>query len=198
MHEPGFQILTWTAIIIATATFHCWAGICCSISRAGGTAGWLWNLRSEWTTGRSAYLDVPKLPSPSTIGKTGPRQMNIHLGTGGPEPSQAGQHPSGGTPSGETPAWTRPRSDPRVGTKEILSSDSDRPNPDYLALSAMPQLHDVMGAGAGRQTSGVWIPTGPALRTTRRGHHLPGTARIEAQGYSIRDGDYHPSSSASG
>jgi hypothetical protein len=27
-HEPGFPILTWNVIIIATATFRCWAGIC--------------------------------------------------------------------------------------------------------------------------------------------------------------------------
>ena len=75
-------------------------------------------MRSEWTTGRSAYLAVPEPSSPSTIGKTGPRPTNVHLGSGGPEPSQAGQHPSGGTPSGEPPAWTRPRSDPRVRTRD--------------------------------------------------------------------------------
>ena len=96
---------------------HEWRGAS-SISRAGGTAGWLWNLRSEWTTGRSAYLAVPDASSPSTIGKTGPSPTNVHLGTGGPEPSQAGQHPSGGTPSGEPPAWTGPRSDPRVRTRD--------------------------------------------------------------------------------
>ena len=182
---------------------HCWwcgAGLSnFSISRAGGTAGWLWNLRSEWTTGRSAYLDVPKPSSPSTIGKTGPRPMNVHLGTGGPSPVKRANIPRAELPQGNPRRGQGPARTHESGRGIIISSDSDRPTPDYLALSLMPQLHDAMGAGAGRQTfRNVWIPTGPALRTTRRGHHLPGTARIEAQGQSIRDEDYHPSSAASG
>ena len=156
-------------------------------------------MRSEWTTGRSAYLDVPKPPSPSTIGKTGPRQMNIHLGTGGPEPSQAGQHPSGGTPSGEPPAWTGPRSDPRVRTRDnyILRLGPANPGlPGSQCNAAAARRHGSRSREANFRS--VWIPTGPALRTTRRGHHLPGTAQIDAQGLSIRAGDYHPSSAASG
>jgi hypothetical protein len=35
-----------------------------SISRPGGTAGWLWNLRSEWTTWRPACRAAPG-PKPS-------------------------------------------------------------------------------------------------------------------------------------
>ena len=59
-----------------------------------------------------------------------------------------------------------------MGPSGALSTDSDRPTPDYLALSLMPQPHDAMGAGVGWQAlRSVWIPTGPALRTTRRGHH---------------------------
>jgi hypothetical protein len=71
-----------------------------SISRAGGTAGWLWNLRSEWTTGRSAYLAVPEASSPSTIGKTGPYPTNVHLGTGGPSPVKRANFPRSELPQG--------------------------------------------------------------------------------------------------
>ena len=48
---------------------------------------------SEWTTGRSAYLAVPEASSPSTIGKTGPRPTNLHLGTGGPSPVKRANFP---------------------------------------------------------------------------------------------------------
>jgi hypothetical protein len=79
-----------------------------TISRAGGTAGWLWNLRSEWTTGRSAYPDVPKPSSPSTIGKTGPRPMNVHLGTGGPSPVKRANIPRAELPQGNPGVDTAP------------------------------------------------------------------------------------------
>ena len=58
-------------------------------------------MRSEWTTGRSAYLDVPKPSSPSTIGKTGPRPMNVHLGTGGPSPVKRANIPRAELPQGK-------------------------------------------------------------------------------------------------
>jgi hypothetical protein len=88
-----------------------------SISRAGGTAGWLWNLRSEWTTGRSAYLAVPDASSPPTIGKTGPYPTNVHLGTGARAQSSGPTSPGRNSLRG-TPAWTGPRSDPRVRTRD--------------------------------------------------------------------------------
>ena len=89
-----------------------------SISRAGGTAGWLWNLRSEWTTGRSAYLAVPDASSPSTIGKTDPTRRT-YISERGARAQSSGPTSPGRNSLRGTPAWTGPRSDPRVRTRDI-------------------------------------------------------------------------------
>ncbi len=73
--------------------------------------------------------------------------------------------------------------------------------PADLAFSLMPQLHDAMEAGTGRPSVQECVDTHGAsstTRTTRRGHHHSQNCPIDAQGLSIRAGDYHPWSAASG
>ena len=121
--------------------------------------------------GDQRTLPYPRLPAHRLLARPDPARRTYISERGAraqsSEPTSPGRNSLRGTP-----AWTRPRSDPRVRTRIALSTDSDRPTPDYLALSLMPQPHDAMGAGVGWQAlRSVWIPTGPALRTTRRGHH---------------------------
>jgi hypothetical protein len=148
---------------------------------------------------------VPELSSPSTIGKTGPCptcRSERTTRNGGPEPTKRATIPRAVLPYRDPPARTVPRS----GSTSQPRDSSTLPTrighlPSDLALSLMPQLHDAMEAGAGRQKFQECVDTHGAssrTRTTRRGHHLPGTARIDAQGLSTRAGDYHPSSAASG
>jgi hypothetical protein len=65
-----------------------------AISRPGGTVGWLWNLRSEWTTGTQRtqlYLIFPahRLSArPDLARRAG---SNARLGTGAPSPEPVKQ-----------------------------------------------------------------------------------------------------------
>jgi hypothetical protein len=72
------------------------------ISSPGRTVGWLWNLRSEWTTWRSPYPAVPGVsPAHRLSAQTGPCptcSQNARLGTG-PRARKAGYQPAVGAPA---------------------------------------------------------------------------------------------------
>ncbi len=89
-----------------------------SISRPGGTVGWLWNLRSEWTTRRPPYPSCTRrLSSPTTIGlnRTLPDVLqDAWLGKGAPSP-QSGPPTHGRSSRNGTPRRGRcPARGPRV------------------------------------------------------------------------------------
>ena len=103
-----------------------------SISRHGGTMGWLWNLRSEADNGRPAYPAVPDPPSPSTIGKTGPGPTCWRHHTtrnGGPEPAKQATIPRAVLPQRDPPARTVSRSGSTSQPRDSPTLDSDRPPP---------------------------------------------------------------------
>ena len=99
---------------------------------------------------------VPQLYlSPLTIGKTGPCPTCWNERTtrnGGPEPSKADHHPSGGTPSTGSPgADSAPLGVHESNKGQLYPPTRTGHLPGNLALSLMQQLHDAIGAGAGRQ-----------------------------------------------
>ena len=106
-----------------------------SISRAGGTVGWLWNLRSEWTTWRPPY--------PSCTGSSPAHRLSAQDRTlpdvwskhttwkGGPEPAKRATNPRRYSRNGIPSARKVPRSG-HTSQPEGRShpSDSDRLPPE--------------------------------------------------------------------
>ena len=145
------------------------------MSCPGGTAGWLWNLRSEWTTWRPPY--------PSCTGAYPAHRLSAQDRTlpdvlercttrnGGPEPAKRATIPRAVLPQRDPPARTVPRS----GSTSQPRDTSTLPTrtgylPSDLALSLMPQLHNAMEQEPGGESSRtVWIPTGPAPAHGRPG-----------------------------
>ena len=175
-----------------------------SISRHGGTLGWLWNLRSGVDNGGQrtqlylTYLAHRLSARPDPARRAG---ATTRLGTGAlsppSRPPPLGQRSLHGTPGAGCASLrvhelTRGQSYPTTRTGHL---------PADLAFSLMPQLHDAMEAGTGRPDVQECVDThggSSTTRTTRRGHHHSQNRPIDAQGSSIRAGDYHPSSAASG
>ena len=87
-----------------------------SISRPGGTVGWLWNLRSEWTTRRPSYPSSTRTlsTSPTTIGsdRTRPDVQQTHDSERGPRACQADTDPRVVLPQRGPSARKVPRSGP--------------------------------------------------------------------------------------
>ncbi len=148
------------------------------------------------------------LSSPSTIGsrpdpaRCTRRAGKMHDSERGPEPAKRATIPRAVLPQRDPPARTVPRSGSTSQPKgHLYPSDSDRLPPERPGSQSDAAAARRHGAGTGRREFRDCVDTHGACsrtRTTRRGYHLPGTARLDAQGLSTRAGDYHPSSAASG
>ena len=118
-----------------------------SISRHGGTLGWLWNLRSGADNGRPAYPAVPDPPSPSTIGKTGPGPTCWRHHTtrnGGPEPAKQATTPRAALPPRDPRRGLCLAQGPRAHQGTVLPHDSDRPppgGPGFQSDAAVARRH---------------------------------------------------------
>jgi hypothetical protein len=101
------------------------------INRPGGTAGWLWNLRSEWTTWRPPYPSCtgayPALRL-SAQDRTLPDVRSRRTArNGGTEPAKRATNPRAVLPQRDPSARKVPRSGPTSQLKGRLNpSDSDR------------------------------------------------------------------------
>jgi hypothetical protein len=127
-----------------------------SISRPGGTVGWLWNLRSEWTTWRSPYPSCTRgLSSPTTIGfdRTLPDvRSRCTTRNGGPKPAKRATNPRAVPPQRDPPARKVPRSGPTSQPKGRLNPlDSDRLPPKQPGSQSDAAAARRIGAGGGRR-----------------------------------------------
>jgi hypothetical protein len=151
-----------------------------SISRPGRTAGWLWNLRSEWTTWRLAYPSCTgAYPAhrPQAHDRTLPNVLErCTTRNGGPEPAKWATTSRAVLPRRDPPAMTVPCSGPTSQLKgHLYPFDSDRLPPGRPGSQSDAAAARRYGAGAGGREFPDCVGTHGAsssTRTTRRGHHL--------------------------
>ena len=155
--------------------------------------------------GNPAYPAVPDLPGPSTIGKTGPGPTCWTQRTTrnrGPEPVKQVTVPGRCSHLRDPPAWAVPRSGLRVNQGTALPSDSDRPppwRPGSQSDADAARRHGSRSREA-RVPGTRGYPRGQLPHTDypARTPSFPDLPEFDAQGLSMRAGDYHPSSAASG
>ena len=158
----------------------------------------------EWTTGGQrtqlylTYLALRLSARPDSARRAG---ATTRLGTGDPEPAKQATTPRAALPPRDPRRGLCLAQGPQAHQGTVLPHDSDRPppgGPGFQSDAAVARRHGSRNREANVQECVDTHGASSTTRTTRRGHHHSQNCPIDAQGLSIRAGDYHPSSAASG